>query len=122
MVVFLDTFAIIEIDHGNNAYKKYTIEVGEAITSALNLIEVYYTYLRLYGKREADVMYHKVKKITMGMDYEAIQAGCRIKLDNKKKRLSYADCMGYSLARQHGIPFITGDTGFKEFPGVEFLR
>jgi hypothetical protein len=36
-------------------------------------------------------------------------------------RLSYVDAVGYVLAAELRLPFLTGDPAFKGVPGVEFL-
>ena len=41
---------------------------------------------------------------------------------HKKQNLSYADCLGYQVALNRGIKFLTGDIQFKNFPEVEFVR
>ena len=41
---------------------------------------------------------------------------------NIKKRLSFADCIGYAAARKFGVKFVTGDYMFKGLEGVEFVK
>ena len=36
--------------------------------------------------------------------------------------LSYADCIGYVIARREGMKFLTGDAAFKRLENVEFVR
>ena len=36
--------------------------------------------------------------------------------------LSYADALGYHIAKKERVKFLTGDRAFRDLPGVEFLR
>jgi predicted nucleic acid-binding protein len=36
-----------------------------------------------------------------------------LSFENKKDKLSYTDCLGYALAMELEIPFLTGDRKFK---------
>ncbi len=83
MVIFLDTYALIEVDRGNAAYKRYAI-----------VIEI---------------------------DDRIITDADKLKLVNLKKRLSFADCIGYATARKFGAKFVTGDYAFKGLENVEFV-
>jgi len=81
MVIFLDTYAIIEIDSGNENYSRYTLEPTKAICTIF-----------------------------------------KFKIENLKKRFSFADCIGYITALKLNAKFITGDYAFKGFENVEFVR
>ena len=37
------------------------------------------------------------------------------------QKISFFDAVGYTFAREQGIPFVTGDKEFKGLPGVEFV-
>ena len=51
MVIFLDTYAMVEILEGNQKYKSY--EPMEFVTTRFNLFEFYYVVLSKYGKEKA---------------------------------------------------------------------
>ena len=40
----------------------------------------------------------------------------------EKRKFSYADSIGYALAQERGISFLTGDQQFKDILGVAFVR
>lgn len=40
----------------------------------------------------------------------------------KCKDLSIPDVIGYIIAKRHGVPFLTGDSGFEGFDNVEFVK
>lgn len=122
MVVFLDTYAIIEIDKGNPNYRKYVLTPAAAITTLLNLIEVHYVYMKNFGNEEADKIYEIAKRLVIPVDDSIIKEATRFKLLNIKKRLSFADCIGYTTARKYSAKFISGDYMFKGLEDVEFIR
>ena len=41
---------------------------------------------------------------------------------NRKRKLSCVDCLGYTLARSLGVPFLTGDQLFGNLDNVEFVK
>jgi predicted nucleic acid-binding protein len=45
----------------------------------------------------------------------------RLKLKKKGQDISYADAMGYYLAKKSNIKFLTVDKWFKDLEGVEFV-
>jgi len=77
--------------------------------------------LRLYGKKVADKYYNKFLEFTIELDDNSIKEANEFKLKNKKKKLSYIDCIGYILAKKRNVKFLTGDKEFKEFENVEFV-
>ena len=121
MVNFLDTYALIEIDKGNPSYQQYSIS-SDAITTAFNLIEVHFYYLKNFDEKEAEEVYDIVKQIVVRIDDEIIKEANIFKLKNLKKRFSFADCVGYATARKYNAEFVTGDYMFKGLDGVEFIK
>ncbi len=122
MVIFLDTYAIIEIDKGNSNYRKYSLEPIEAITTIFNLIEVHFYYLKNYDEKEADKIYNIIKMIVIPVDDFITKDANRFKLAYLKKRYSFADCVGYITALRYKSKFLTGDYAFKGMENVEFVR
>ena len=53
---------------------------------------------------------------------ETIRRAMLFRQHHKKKNLSYADCIGYQLALDREIRFLTGDKEFKILPHVEFVQ
>ena len=54
---FFDTYAIIEIISGNEKYKKYL--GSEMITTKLNLMELYYQFIKENEPKRAEYYYRK---------------------------------------------------------------
>lgn len=119
-VFFADTYAIVEIIGGNPNYEAYTSAI--LVTNAFNLTELYYALLKDYGKKIADRYLGVYAHCSIPISTSAIQNGMQFKLANKKDRLSYADCVGYSLAAELGVKFLTGDGKFEGVDNVEFVK
>lgn len=119
--VFLaDTYALIELLGGNINYKPYMEHI--LITTKFNLIELYYHFLHDYNKQIADKYLGLYSKFVVPITYSCIKTGMEFKLNHKKEKLSYVDCIGYSLALELGIKFLTGDKKFEDKYNVEFVK
>ena len=117
---FCDTYALIEIIGGNKNYGQY--ENFSLITSEFNLIELYYHFLKNYGKEKAEHYFNHWLDLCIKVPHTSIKLGMKIKLENKKERLSYIDCIGYAFCLQNDVIFLTGDSKFENRIGVEFVR
>ena len=118
---FFDTYAFIEIIKENEDYKGYNKGVG-IVTTILNLIELHYALLRIVGKEEADKHFDRLLQFVIEISGEVIKEANEFKLLNKKRKLSYVDCIGYITARKMNIKFLTGDNQFKGLDSVEFVK
>jgi len=118
---FYDSFAFIEYFHGNLRYKPY-FEEHTGITTLFNVAEVYYIVLNEMGKEMADEMVKTILSYVADVDGEIITKAMLFRSIHKKKKLSYADCIGYEVARLKDILFLTGDIQFKDLPNVMFVK
>src|SRR3989344_7006269 len=119
--IFLaDTYALIELLGGNLNYKLYLNHI--LITTKFNLIELYYHFLHDYDKETADKYLNLYSKFVVPITYSCIKKGMEFKLKHKKEKVSYVDCIGYALALEFGIKFLTGDQKFKDKENVEFVK
>ena len=89
------------------------------VTSRLNLFELYYILLRDTDERTALLALDKYYDFSIDFDIATIQDASKMKLTYKRRNLSMADCVGYFLAGQLGIPFLTGDCQFRDMPNVQ---
>jgi predicted nucleic acid-binding protein len=119
-IFFADTYALIEILNGTLSYKKYKNSI--LITSKINLAELYYHLLLSENEKIADKYYDFFKKIVVPISSWSIKTGMKFKQMYKKEKLSYADCIGYALALELNVPFLTGDKEFKNKFNVEFVK
>ena len=119
--IFLaDTYALIELLKGNADYKPYLKHL--LVTTQFNLIELYYSLLKDFGKHIADKYLRLYSEFVVPISNSAIEIGMKFKLLHKKEKLSYVDCIGYTIARITEIPFLTGDSQFEGMENVEFVR
>lgn len=117
---FFDTYAIIEIIRGNPSYS--TFKKTWMATTRLNLMEVYYWLLNKFGKEDANQFYDEAVQYAVEVSDDIVKEAMAFRLDNKHRRLSYVDCIGYVIARANNMKFLTGDAQFEEMPNVEFIK
>ena len=115
-----DTYALIELLGGNPSYKPYLNRV--LITTKFNLVELYYHFLHDYGKETADKYLRLYSNFVVPISYNCIRVGMQFKLEHKKENVSYVDCIGYALAFELGVKFLTGDEKFENKDNVEFVK
>ena len=120
MKYFFDTYALVEIVRENKNYKKYFDE--QIITSSLNLGELYYFLLREFNEKTANFWLDKLKTCFLNADIDVIIKAMAFKFKNKNKKFSFIDCIGYLLAKEHGLIFLTGDKEFENLLNVEFTK
>ncbi|MFH1054287.1 MAG: type II toxin-antitoxin system VapC family toxin [Candidatus Woesearchaeota archaeon] len=119
-IFFADTYAMFEMINGSDNYQPYLDCVF--VTTKLNLAELYYFILKDIGKELADKYLRTLSKIAILITYNSIRNGMEFKLKFKKEKLSYVDCIGYALALEYGIKFLTGDQKFEFKDNVEFVK
>ena len=117
---FLDSYAIIEILKNNPAYEK-TAE-AEPVSTRFNLIEVAYHLLSELPKEKAALIINSLKIKTLEIQETQITKIALFRKEHAKKNLSYIDCIGYVLAKENNIPFVTGDKQFQGMENVKFLK
>lgn len=117
---FLDTYAIYEIISGSTSYNRYW--GSETATSIFNIAESYYIFLRELGEDIADEKTIPLFLNALSIRPLTIKEAMKFRLENKKKDLSYTDCIGYQLAKENHMKFLTGDIQFKGLPNVEFVK
>ncbi|HLC59807.1 MAG TPA: PIN domain-containing protein [Candidatus Nanoarchaeia archaeon] len=122
MQYFLDTYALIEIFLGNENYKNYIFDPEQAMCTIFNLMEAHFYFLKKFGQTKSDEIYELIKPIIVKIDDSTLKEANRFKLLHLKKRLSFADCIGYITSLKLNAKFITGDYAFKEMKNVEFIK
>lgn len=120
-VFFYDSYAIIEYLNNNPRFVPY-FEEHTGITSVFNLAEVYYSVLHDSGKEKADIALDTLSSLVVEVDKHSLKKSMLFRLLYKKRKLSYADCVGYELAHTHGVKFLTGDIQFKDIQNVEHVK
>ncbi|MBI1970413.1 PIN domain-containing protein [Candidatus Woesearchaeota archaeon] len=117
---FLDTYAMMEIIKGNPAYQKYLHE--QTFTTIFNLYELFFSVLKDYDEDLAESMFFDFKDYEFDVKPEHIFAGACFKLRHRKRNISYVDALGYCIAEQEGMTFLTGDKEFRRMKNVEFVK
>jgi predicted nucleic acid-binding protein len=120
---YLDTYAMIEYLRGSSRYLKVISET-ETVTCLMNLIELYYLILRDHSKDMAERAFLAFRQSEVPIKDEDIKSGMALRLKARARKidLSYADAIGYSISERMGTRYLTGDSAFRDFPHVEFLR
>lgn len=117
---FFDTYAFIEIYNKNPGYFKYANCCP--ILTKLNLYEVYYTLLRLGNKEVANSFLREFYDLAIDYDKSIIARAAEFKIYLKKRNISMVDSIGYFVALEKGIKFLTGDKQFEGMYNVEFVK
>ncbi len=120
MMYFFDTYAIIEIINGKPAYAQFQQE--QIITSLLNFGELYYIFLKEFGKVKTENLLNNFKPDFIELDAQIVRRAMEFRWNNIKKKFSMVDCIGYALAQKKRLIFLTGDGAFEGFAGVEFVK
>ncbi len=119
MKYLLDTYALIEIIKGNSNYTTCAKRITNH-TSLFNLYKLYYIFLRDYDEEKAKRYFDYFKK--MVLEIEDIDIFLASSIKKEHKHLSYADCIGYAVAINRSMLFVTGDKEFEKLHGVEFIK
>lgn len=117
---FFDTYALIELTKNNPRYMKVADEV--VTTTHFNLVELFFRMLEDYGEEKAKEIYHKFKPCAIEISDDILFKAMQFRLKNRKKGLSYVDCIGYIFASKNGLKFLTGDDAFEKMDNVEFVK
>ena len=115
-----DTYAIIKIIKGNKNYNPYLN--SKVIITSFILAELCYSSIKLYGSKKAYEYVDQYSKFVQNIDKDLIKETMNFRYLNIKKKLSTADCVGYILAKNLNLKFLTGDKEFKDLPNVEFVK
>jgi len=86
------------------------------------LVEVAYCLLRDFKKEKASAMVNSLGIKVLEMRAGHVMKIASFRKGQSKKKLSYIDCIGYVLAKENGIPFVTGDMQFEGMANVEFIK
>lgn len=117
---FLDTYAIIEIIKENKEFKKFQETIN--FTGFANLLEVHHKISKEFNEKKADEIVDKLKTVTINVELKDIKAASRFRIKHARNEFSYIDCLGYMMALNRNMRFVTGDNQFKNFENVEFVK
>ena len=117
---FFDTYALIESIKKNENYLPYS--KGKIICTLLNLFELHQALLREFDKKTADFWIRNFDYVVLEITKKDIIESSDFRFRNRGKKLSSIDCIGYIVAKNSKLKFLTGDKGFKDIENVEFVK
>ncbi|HIH17634.1 MAG TPA: type II toxin-antitoxin system VapC family toxin [Nanoarchaeota archaeon] len=117
---FFDSYALIELYKGNKNYGAY--KGIKVVTSFFQVYEIYYNLRKEFEESEINDFFKLLQNFCIELDFNLIPKAVEFRSKYKSKDLSYADCLGYIMAKELKIKFLTGDNQFRELPNVEFVK
>ncbi|MDO8634166.1 MAG: PIN domain-containing protein [archaeon] len=117
---FFDSYAIIEVLKSNPSYQKFSEII--AVSSRINLVEVAYHLLESFGQEEGLKILNSLKIKILEIGEKDVSKIAIFRKQNSQKKFSYIDCIGYVLAKENNLKFLTGDNAFKGMENVEFVK
>ena len=121
MKYFYDSYSVIEYINNNLKFVPY-FEENSGVLTIMNIMEVYYSSLLAAGIEKANIVIDKLWPLIISPSKDIIKKAMQFRIAHKKRKLSYADCLGYSIALEMQIKFLTGDKEFQNLPNVEFVK
>ncbi|MBS3175612.1 PIN domain-containing protein [Candidatus Woesearchaeota archaeon] len=118
--VFFDSYALFAIAIGQESYKPY-IKI-KIVTTIMNLYEMYYILLQENHYLEAEIFFDKFLQNCILIEPHLVKEAAQFRMLHKKLKFSYVDALGYICAKELGVPFLTGDDGFRNFEHVLFVK
>ena len=114
---FFDTYAFFEILKDNPHYTPY--RYTKVLTTQFNIAEFYWALLREKRSYAEDAARHRATASTP-VTLDDIIAAMQLRVMHPK--LSIPDAIGYTVAKRHGVKFLTGDKEFEKMDNVEFVK
>ncbi len=119
--LFYDTYALYAIATGEESYAEF-VKGHKIITTLMNVYELYYTLLKDKNEVLAEQFFNKLSDCCIKLNKEIIKKAAKFRFDNIKKKFSYIGCLGYIVAKERKIEFLTGDGAFKGMADVNFVK
>ena len=112
----LDTYPLIEIATGNEKFAPLLSE--DFVITDITMAEFYYALLQKYDVLTADFWYRQFEHYCIVVPRGVLIKAVKFRHDNKKKNLSFFDCVGYIFALENNYKFLIGGKEFKDFDNV----
>ncbi|MBI2135819.1 PIN domain-containing protein [Candidatus Woesearchaeota archaeon] len=120
-IIYYDTYALYAIALGQENYLSFA-KGFHIKTSLMNLYELYYSLLRDGKEQLAEKFLLRILPSCIEITSDIVKNAAKFRLENSRLKLSYIDCLGYTIAKSHNIKFLTGDLGFRDLQDVIFVR
>ena len=119
--LFYDTYALYETTLRGKNYLSYSKDYL-IFTSLMNLYELYYNLIKENKKEIAEEFFSVLQGNCLEIKKEFIKKASEMKLKEIKRKMSYIDCLGYIMAKENNLKFLTGDKEFEHFDNVLFVK
>lgn len=117
---FFDSYAVIELVIGNKNYLEFIDE--EVTITIFNLAEIYWSALLNLEESKANRIYETYSGSVVPISDEVLKEAIKFRKEQKKRDLSYTDCIGYIYAKKNNFVFLTGDKEFENMANVKFVK
>ena len=88
----------------------------------MNVYELYYSLLKDNNEELANQFFSKLLSKCVEIKPEAIKEAAKFRNKEIRRKLSYIDCLGYIIAKEQGVKFLTGDKEFESLSNVLFVK
>ncbi len=119
--LFYDTYALYAIAMGQQGYARYT-KGFRILTTLMNVYELYYTLCKEGAKELAEAYFLRLQSCCIPIEPESVRDAANFRLTHISHKFSYIDCLGYTLAKEYNVKFLTGDKEFEKMQGVVFVK
>lgn len=116
---FFDTYALVSLLEGDPAYRPY--RALPVYTHDFQLFELFTAILRDDPTARPLEAANALRPNLLPHAREDLLVASIYKLARSRDRVSYADSLGYILARGHRLRFLTGDRKFEGIENVEWV-
>jgi len=116
----LDTYSLVEIHNGNSKFAELLHE--DPVITEITFAEFYANLYNKYNEKTADYWQSKLSTFCRSVSMDILIKAVKFRVDNKKKNISFFDCVGYLYALENDINFVTGDKEFQHLEGVMFIK
>ena len=114
-----DTYALIEILKENPNYRPYL----DSNIMINDFIFAEFCYVLFRDKDpKADKYIQEIESFIVHVSPTVIKNAMEFRFNWKDRKVSITDCMGYFMAKELGINFLTGDKEFEKLENVEFVK
>jgi len=116
----LDTYALMELAEGNKKFA-FLLEEDFVIPST-TLAEFSWVLLREKGEEVKKHWIDKLFGFSQNADVKTMIKAQEFRYSNKKKDLSFFDCVGYIFSLENNSIFVTGDKEFENLKNVKYVK
>ena len=124
MAYLFDSYAIIEVLKGSRTYAPFASS-DLVFTNKLHLAEAYFYFVKNGATEKAEQVFDSFSLHSIDIPDAVIKTAMRFRFEfnkGRKSKISYADAIGYELAKFKRVKFLTGDDSFEKLPNVEFVK